>query len=286
MTWRVAILFLATACGQAVSARPADTTNQVELHFFDVRQGDAALIVSPNRQHVLVDAGPSPTAVAARLRAMRVDTVDLSVASHAHADHIGGMAAIVRGFPVRFYMDNGRPHTTQTYERLLAAVEASRAVYLEATPRTIDLRGGGALRVLPVAPDARDQNDQSVGLLLTFGEFTALFTGDAEHAARRHWLATSDLPRVSLLKVAHHGAENGTDSTWLAAVRPCVAVISVGPGNRYGHPAPRTLALLELFGARVFRTDVHGDIVVTARRDGRMLVRSARTDSASIKCAA
>lgn len=286
----------AAACdkpARAESGSPADTTATLRLHFLDVRQGDAALVVSPENTRVLVDAGPSAAAVAQRLRALRVDTLDLVVASHNHADHIGGMAAVLRTFPVRFYMDNGKPHPTATYERVITALEASGVgggagtTYLEAAARTVELRGDARLRVLPVAPAARDQNNQSVGLALTFGDFTAVFTGDAERVARRHWLAEGLVPRATVLKVSHHGAENGTDSTWLARTRPCVAVISVGAGNRYGHPSPRTLHLLERIGARVFRTDLHGDIVVTARRDGRMSVRTQRpAESADIRCAA
>jgi competence protein ComEC len=113
-----------------------------------------------------------------------------------------------------------------------------------------------------------------VGVLVTYHGFTALFTGDAEGKEREEWESHGDLPHVSVLKVAHHGAANGTDTLWLKTVQPRVAVISVGAHNRYKHPSPKTLDALTAIGATVYRTDRDGDITVTVDSLGGFAVQS------------
>jgi len=112
------------------------------------------------------------------------------------------------------------------------------------------------------------QNNSSVGLLLEYGNFRALLTGDAEVLELRHWLATERLPRVQVVKVSHHGSRNGTIPDLVDATRPEVAVISVGAANAYGHPWPATIELWSRAGAQVHRTDLEGTILILAHRDG------------------
>ena len=117
------------------------------IRFLDVGQGDATLVVTPEGKRVLIDAGPAESAVAQQLRAAHVDTIDLAVASHNHEDHIGGMAVVLTSIPVRYYIDNGVPSATATYEYTITAVEASGAQYLRPTPRTITVVSGRTTRV-------------------------------------------------------------------------------------------------------------------------------------------
>jgi beta-lactamase superfamily II metal-dependent hydrolase len=209
----------------------------------DVGLGDAALMRA-NGRNVLIDAGPSPTRVADWLRRAKVDTHDLAIASHNHADHIGGMPRVLETIPVRNYMENGMPATTRTYGRIVTLLEERGITVLRATPRTIDLGDGVTLRVLSSAPDSRSQNDASIGLELSYGSFHALFTGDAEGRQRAFWSRDS-VGRVQVLKVSHHGSVNGTDRAWLAALHPCVAVISVGAKNSFYHPSRLVERLLD-----------------------------------------
>jgi beta-lactamase superfamily II metal-dependent hydrolase len=277
----------------------------LQIAFIDVGQGDAVLISSPEGRRALIDAGPSRAGVDAQLRARGIDTLDLVIASHNHADHIGGMEAVLRSRRVRYYLDNGVPHTTATYQRVIAAVAASGAQYLRATARTITL-GSVRLRVLPPPGIGGEQNDNSVGILLEYGTFRALFTGDSETGELAYWLARDSVPRVSLVKAAHHGSWNGTSASWAERTRPSVVVVSVAARNAYGHPSPSALAQWQAVGARIYRTDVHGPITVTVRSDGvfsvgRQVMRSTeggaepvnapvvrpevpRTDSVSPNC--
>jgi competence protein ComEC len=248
---------------------------QLELRFLDVGQGDA-IVIREGGKTALVDSGRSAN-IMVQLQALGIDTIDLLVASHNHADHIGGMAAILSNTGVRYYLDNGLPHTTATYQRTIQAVAESGAQYLRASDRTITL-GSAQLRVLTPPPN-RDQNNSSVGLLVQYGEFRALLTGDSELTELRYWLNSEIVPRVQVVKVAHHGSWNGTTAEWVDTTRPEVAVISVGAMNSYGHPSPRVIQQWQSVGARVHRTDLEGTISIFANRDGTFLETAARSDA-------
>jgi beta-lactamase superfamily II metal-dependent hydrolase len=250
------------------------SAQQLEIRFLDVGQGDAVLIREGGK-NVLVDAGGSAR-IATYLQSFDIDTIDLVVASHNHADHIGGMTAVFQSAVVRFYLDNGVPATTATYQRTMSAVTSSGAQYLRATARTITL-GTATIQIIP-PPAGNDQNNSSVGVLVEFGEFHALLTGDSELKELRSWLAEGSIRRVNVVKVAHHGSNNGSSGEWVNATRPQVAVISVGAGNSYGHPSPGAIAGWEASGARVYRTDRDGGVLVLANDDGSFVVTTDRSD--------
>jgi len=242
---------------------------QLELRFLDVGQADA-ILVREGGKTALIDAGGG-AGVLAQLRALGVDTIDLLVASHNHSDHIGGMTAVLGSTVVRFYLDNGVPHTTATYQRTIQAVTASGAQYLRPSARTITL-GNARLRVLPPPPSIDDQNNSSVGILVQYGEFRAILTGDSEQFELQYWIQHDSIPRVTVVKVAHHGSRNGTSSEWVEATHPQVAVISVGTGNSYGHPSSEVVEAWEGAGATVYRTDQDGTVIIQAKRDGSYVV--------------
>lgn len=273
----VALLCAAASPGGTHAfAQAADSA--LRILQLDVGQGDAAIVITPENRTLLIDAGRSAEAVARALQALGIDTLHLVVASHAHADHIGGLPAVLAEFPVVAYMDNGIPHNTSVYRRTMTAVERAGTTYLEATPRRISL---GSLTVRVLSPPFRnDQNNGSVGLVLEFGEFRALYTGDSERFALDAWMGRDSVPSVTVVKVAHHGARNGTSPRWVAATRPRIALISVGR-NGYGHPAAEVEWMWATSGARVYRTDRQGTIEILARRDASVVVRTAAgvTDS-------
>jgi beta-lactamase superfamily II metal-dependent hydrolase len=255
---------------------PPLAAQQLEIHFLNVGQGDAALIRESGKT-ALIDAGSA--GVVSYLREFQIDTLDLVVASHNHADHIGGMTGVFGSAVVRFYLDNGVPHTTATYQRTIQAVRASRAQYLTATSRTITL---GAARLHVIAPPpGRDHNNSSVGILVEYGQFRALFTGDSEQDELRYWLSTDTISQVHVVKVAHHGSWNGTTAEWVAATQPAVAVISVGK-NGYGHPSPQVIAQWQDAGARVYRTDYDGSVLILANDDGSFVVTTDRADTSGV----
>ena len=245
-------------------------SDRLTIEFLDIGQGDAALIRSPEGKLALIDAGPSPTEAASLLRERGVDRLDLVVVTHHHSDHYGGMLAVVREFHPQVFLDAPSPHASKAYELLLRTVrdEGITAIQPTKSPRKIEL-GSVHLTILPMPPpDAHNENNNSIGLRVDYGDFAALLTGDSEVAERAWWSdhAAHLCARVSILKLAHHGSRNGTSAAWLNLTRPELAVASLGADNEYGHPHPETLHRLGNAGVPLARTDQEGSI--TIRTDG------------------
>jgi competence protein ComEC len=267
------LLVFLVACSSGEGGPRALQSDAVRLIFLDVGQGDAVVIYSPEGKATLIDAGGGGN-VPAQLSRHGIGSLDLAIATHPHADHIGGMAEVLREMPVRYYMDNGVPHTTETYRELMRTLQRSDVGYLEPTARRIEL-GSVTLRVLPPPSHANSHNNRSIGLVVEYGSFRALLTGDAEVGELNHFLSLG-LPDVTVLKASHHGSRDGVTPAWLAATRPEVVVISCGRGNEYGYPDEWALRYYEGTGAAVFGTDHDGEVIVTAWEDGRFGVITAR----------
>lgn len=250
------------------------------MDVLDIGQGDAVLVRVDGRA-VLIDAGPDDD-VLFQLERLGVRRLDLAVGSHAHADHIGGMDAVINAIDTRFYMDNGIAYSSGTYASVMKAVEARRVRYVAPeVGRVINLGDGAKLTVLAPPPkpfsDTRsDQNSNSVILWLQHGDIDILFTGDAEEPTEA-WLVEQKVPDVDVLKVPHHGSDHSSTLTFLQAIKPEVAVISCGRDNKYGHPGPEAMARLTQVGAKVYRTDTMGQIRVVS--DGtRVEVQTGSVD--------
>ena len=246
---------------------------QVQLIFLDVGQGDAIVVRSPEGKIALVDSG-NDGAIVYQLQALGIDSIDIAIASHPHADHIGGMAAVLRNFPVRYYMDNGVPHTTATYRELLRTVSNSDITYLQPTARTIEL-GSVRIHVFPPMERARNLNNQSVGLLIEYGEFAAWLSGDSEIEELNHFLSLG-VPSVDVLKAAHHGSRDAVSPGWLSATKPDAVVISVGLDNTYGHPDPWAIRYYDASSDFIYRTDHHGQVTIRGNLDGTFEVTTGR----------
>lgn len=239
------------------------------VEVLDVGQGDSVLITTPGGKRVLIDASIRSADVLGQLRARGVEQLDLVIATHPHADHIGGMADVLQGLPVRFYTDNGLPHTTQVYSQVMDAVEARGITYRPARRgQSFSLDDGARLEILfPTETALRntrsDLNSNSVVARLTHGESCFLFAGDAEDPTEQA-LMQAGIEPCAVLKVAHHGSEHSTSAAWLRAVQPRIALISAGVDNRYGHPDPEAVARLESAGVEIYRTDLQGTLLVTS----------------------
>ena len=251
---------------------------ELEIHFIDVGQGDAVLIRSPGGQNVLYDGGRSSGPVLRYLDAQGVRHLDLVIASHADADHIGGLVDVVARYRPGYVMDNGLSHTTATYASLLTAIAEAGSAYLEPTARTISL-GDVTLRVLPPTGDAElGQNDNSVGLVLAYDGFAAALTGDAE-APQFGWWAEHHpelMTKVDVYKSSHHGSRNGDTPLSVDRFRPEVVVIGVGAHHPHGHPSAWAQRLYAAVDAEVLRTDLHGTVVAHVADGGAYRLVAAR----------
>ena len=250
----------------ADAGSPGSGGPHLAVHFIDVGQGDSILVQAPSGKTMLVDGGPVDASdrLVAYLKAQKVSRIDVLVATHPHADHIGGLIEVLRTFVVGLVVDSGKVHTTATYERFLTLIDQKNIRFrLGRAGDGIDLGPGLDARILhPSEPLPENMNDCSVVIRLQYGKVGFLFTGDAEREAENAILRSGADLHATVLKVAHHGSRTSSSPWFLKAVEPAVGVILVGAGNSYGHPHRITLLNLAGYVDRVYRTDVDGDVVV------------------------
>ena len=246
--------------------------------IIDVGQGLSELVILPNGKATLIDGGDNDhgNTVLAALHQHNLTRVESVVATHPHADHIGGLVTVLKNIAVGQVLDSGQLYTTSTFENFIDAID-SKNVPLRSVHDgdVINLDPAVSLGVLnppltlPVGTDNEsDFNNNSVVIKLTYGNFTALFTGDMqkENEAR---LAANDNINVDVLVAGHHGSRTSSSMPFLKATSPDVVIISAGAGNPYGHPHPETLARISSAGVtHLLRTDLDGSIELTAKPDG------------------
>jgi competence protein ComEC len=252
--------------------RPA--SRSVEVHMIDVGQGDAIALRTPRWRWILIDAGDQwrETNVGERVVVpylrRRGGEIAAFILSHPHADHIGGAASVIERMPVGFVWDGTYPQPSSVYGDVLEMARRRRVPWLRAW--TGETRVIDGVRLTVLSPDsaeiaqARDANAASVIVLADYRGTRVLLTGDAERDVESR-LSSKLGPnlRADVLKVGHHGSTTSTTTQFLDAVRPRLALVSVGAGNRYGHPSPEVMKALQTRGIATARTDDDGTIVVS-----------------------
>ena len=251
-----------------------------ELHMIDVGQGDALAIRTPLGRWLLFDAGRAwkggddgQRIIIPYLRRRGGDLAAF-VLSHPHGDHMGGTAAVLRALRPRVFWDGAYLAASTQYSQSLSAADRLGVPWRRVRPNDSIEIDGVTVRFL--APDSAwmrtlsDANEASVVALVRYGAVRFLLVGDAERL-EEEWLLRyhADALRAEVLKVGHHGSNTSTSPAFLAAVRPRLALISVGADNSYGHPSPDVVNALAAAGATVMRTDRLGSVIV--RTDGRTM---------------
>ena len=260
---------------------PAPSGDELQVHVLNVGQGDSILIIAPGGKTVLVDAGVpgSGKVVMNALQRYGVKQIDLMVATHAHADHIGGADEVLKAVKVTTVLDSRVPNTTKNYEDFLAAIKETGAKYVGASPgQKFDLGGNAQLSVLaPIQPffkqsDIRsggnEPNANSVVTRLDYGDFSMLLTGDAEAETEERIMASGGNIAAKILKVGHHGSRYASSEKFLRQGGFEVAIISDGADNRYGHPSQEALDRLRKLDIKLYRTDLEGEITINTRGHG------------------
>ncbi|MEF8813334.1 MAG: MBL fold metallo-hydrolase [Halovenus sp.] len=269
--------------GDAVTdASPPATAveGQLTLYHIDVGQADATLLVTPTGETVLIDTGDwrqDGDVVIDYLERLGIERIDHLVATHPHADHIGGHAAVIEHFEterdgIGAAYDSGVAHDTATYERYLDAIEEHDVDLLlveegDRLPLADD--NVSALVLNPPADDAgEDFHRNSVALAVAFGEFQYLTTGDAERGTEERlledWPAALD---ADVYQAGHHGSSSSSTAAFVDAVDPQLAIISSNRDSQYGHPHDEVLATFANRDIETYWTGVHGNVVVTTDGD-------------------
>jgi competence protein ComEC len=258
----------------------AAVEGQLTLHHIDAGQADATLLVTPTGETVLIDTGDwrqDGDAVIAYLERLGIERIDHLVATHPHADHIGGHAAVIEHFEterdgIGAAYDSGVAHDTATYERYLDAVEEHDVDLLlveEGDRLPLADANVSALVVNPPGGDSGDDfHRNSVALAVEYGEFRYLTTGDAERETEERlledWPAALD---ADVYQAGHHGSSSSSTAAFVDAVDPQVAIISSNRDSQYGHPHDEVLATFANRGIETYWTGVHGTVVVTTDGD-------------------
>jgi len=267
-----------------VPAMPLGRVSGVELHVLDVGQGDAILLRTDAGRWVLFDAGPAWNGSDAGRRVVmpyvlrRGGSLESFVLSHPHNDHVGGAATVLGAMHPRSYWDAAFAGGAEAYIGSLAVARKKGIDWHRVHPGdSIQIDG---VTISFLAPDSawtvglKDPNLASTVALVRYGMVRFLLVGDAERAEEDWLLARHAQLRADVLKVGHHGSSTSSSEEFLAAVHPSLAVISVGAGNKYGHPSVDVIHALALVGAEVLRTDEAGTIVV--RSDGARIEVEAK----------
>jgi competence protein ComEC len=238
------------------------------VHFIDVGQGDAILIDLEDTE-VLIDGGDRAPGVVSYLKGCVDGPLELMIATHPHADHIGGLIDVLAAFEVLEIWHNGDTATSKAYIDFMAAVKAENARVFQAVRGNTIEADGLAFRVLHPENLQGTANNNSIVLYLAFGEIDFLFAGDAEQEAEASMLSAGLIPDVEILKVGHHGSRTASSQAFLAKAKPEFAIYMAGAGNSYGHPHSETIASLNQIGANILGTDTYGTVIVVT--DGKSM---------------
>ena len=245
---------------------PEPSLKDLKVHFIDVGQGDSTLIQTAAGENILIDAGIQSAGekVVSFLKSKDVGKLDLVIATHAHADHIGGLIPVLNEFVVTKFIDGGNVHTTQTYLELLTLIDTKDIAFeIPSIGQVYNFENAFKMTVLNVDSNTVSLNDASVALKAEYNKVSFMLTGDAEMTAEKNMVNSNYNLKSTIYKAGHHGSNSSSTPAFLNKVKPEATILSYGEGNSYGHPHKEVIERLQSMGSKIYSTANSGDITVT-----------------------
>lgn len=244
-----------------------------EFHFIDVGQGDCILVRSGDT-NILIDAGTAQSGhiVYNYLTELGIDSLDYFIGTHPHEDHLGGAKSVLLSIDVKTVFVNSDASPSYFYERFVDTLIDKEITPVIPNMDCIYKLGPFRIKFLSPNKDFGNANDNSLVVMIQFGDIKALFTGDSERAVEADLIKNNVNISADILKVGHHGSRYASSAEFLNAVSPRVAVIQCGEGNSYGHPHKEALERLSKIGAGTLRTDEEGNIILVT--DGKTIQKT------------
>lgn len=270
-------IFTLIGCGGSSSIKINNyisSKNFIKVSYIDVNQGDS-ILVQVNHKNLLIDSGPieSVSKLMHYLRKQNIDKLDYVVATHPHEDHIGGMSAVIKKYPIRKFYAPKKITQTKTFESMVNSLK-SKNLKIDVARPGINLDLGKSVRceiLAPISNNYENLNNYSAVIKITYGNSKFLFMGDAEKPSENELLENGYDLSCDILKIGHHGSSSSSSKTFLDATNPKIAIISCGKNNDYGHPHHQTLNELKKRKIQIYRTDVDGSVVFLS--DGNNIVK-------------
>ena len=242
---------------------------KLHLKVYDVGQGDAIFIKSPKGFNILIDGGPNQSVIGYLSKDISFYSrkIDLLILTHPQADHMTGLLEVVKRYQIKTLWISAAKVDTRIYQDWIKLIEEKNINYrvVYQGEKTI-FPDGTKVEILWPKKDmiSDDINSYSVVTLVSYGEFDALLTGDADKPNQPY---TSSESHVEVFKVPHHGSRASINKSFVATILPDVSIISVGKNMQYGHPNPQVIKFLEQTGSKVYRTDKNGTVEIVS--DGK-----------------
>jgi competence protein ComEC len=248
------------------------------VYFIDVGQADSSLVICDGAA-MLIDGGNAADSdlIYAFLKNYDVSHLDYIVGTHAHEDHIGGLAGALNYATVDTAYCPVTEHDSEVFSDFVTYLEKQSKSITVPIPGDIFKLGGSYVEIIAPIKPSDNINDTSIVLRLTYGEISFLFTGDCEREEEADILDAGYDVSADVLKVGHHGSETSTSYPFLREIMPQYAVISCGRNNSYGHPDDDTLSRLRDADTVLYRTDMQGTI--TATSDGSTVAFSTERNT-------